>query len=125
MGAEFGLRKGIGEGGRSLDEGDGLIAGNIESSPTARVRAGDLAVHPDQVVGRFGELHLFEIGGPGGDIPFLGAPQPANLELGCLAAFRADVGGRLHLRSLGVKIPLIHPLQCNPNGMVKSRIFFI
>lgn len=90
------------------DKRDGLIVWDIEAAPTARVRAGQLVVHPHQVVSRFGELGAVEVVGTGRDIPLLRAPQPADLELGCLAAFRANVGGPLRLGRLAVKVSLIH-----------------
>ena len=107
-GPGLGLKKGGRWNRLPSDKGDSLIAGNIEALSTARVGTGYLVVHPNQVVGRFGELRPFEAVCAGGDILFLGAPQPANLELKCLAASRANVGGRLRLGGLGVEISFIH-----------------
>ena len=85
-----------------------MIVRDIEAVPTAWVGADQSVVDPQQVVPRFGELRAVEVLGTGRDIPLLRAAQPANLEFGCLAAFRASVGGPLHLGRLGVKVSLIH-----------------
>ena len=84
-----------------------MIAGDIEAPTAEGVGADQLVVHPNQVVGRFGELGAVQVAGTGRDILLLRAPQSANLELECLAAFRAGIGGLLPFRRLGVKISLI------------------
>ena len=93
-----------------LEKNNGLIAGDIEALSAEWVGADQLVVHPNQVVGRFGELRAVQVGGTWRDILLFCAPQPANLELECLAAFRASVGSPLRFSRFGVKISLIHSL---------------
>ena len=44
-----------------LKNHNGLIAGDIEALPAGWVWAEHLVVHPNQVVGRFGELRTIQV----------------------------------------------------------------
>lgn len=51
----------FGCGYAALENHDGLIAGDIEALPAGWVWAEHLVVHPNQVVGRFGELRAIQV----------------------------------------------------------------
>ncbi len=68
--------------GRSLDKYNGLVARDIKAGPAARVGAGQLVIHPNQIIARFGELGAVDLAGPGWKVRLFCAAQPAHLELG-------------------------------------------
>jgi hypothetical protein len=91
-----------------LKQYHGLIIRDIEAFPAARVGANQGIIGPYQIVGRLGKLGAVLVAGPRRDTFLLRAPDPPNLELGRLAAFRTTVSRLLRLGRFRVKVSLVH-----------------
>jgi hypothetical protein len=102
-----------------LEEYDGLIIRDFESSPTAWILADQEIVSPNKIVTGLGKLRAVDIAGPCWDMILLCAPDPPNLKLGGMTALRTTVGGPLYLRLICVKVSLIHHSIILPNRMIR------
>jgi hypothetical protein len=91
-----------------LEKRHGLQARNLETLAAARIAAIHVVVNADQVRSGLGKLHAILLGSVSRQGSFLGAPAPANVVTGRLAAEWAREIGRFELVLFAEKIAFFH-----------------